>query len=425
MDGPSPVPLSLADALVGLQMQDPRTPKKISLNGSEEGKLREPDGSPESVATTAGVAGEEDARGTPQKVELAAEATEFTPCGPPPGLQELSAALGSPAPLGGAAEGTPSGGVLGTSPLADLAACGLPGYFEACGMDSSIFGTPSSGPAPCSPYALFGPEFFPEMVSPTVGEVEFMSLFQGLMHDAPVTSASAKTTDTFQMLAAMAEETADPILAALAASSPLKKKTHQPEGDPAAGKLDAPPGLPLPSRQKPGSEAPPGLAGWASDDSTASPASDGTDAPSTSSRSDLPQGSPASDSFTMSPEAAPFVPSFAGLVTAPLDPLAVLATAPPAHVPAVPILGGEEEEDEAKHGAGNCRPCAWFWKEVGCASGKDCEYCHECPKGALKARKKVKRALIRLGQATSPGAQEAFAPAPASPNFVLSLSALL
>lgn len=413
MAGSSPVPLSLADALVGMQVEDPRTPKKINLSDSEDGNC-EPDGSPGSVATTAAVASE-DAQSTPQKIELAAEVPEFTPCGAPPGLPEFSAAL----------DGTPCGGMLSTSPLPDLSACGLP-YFEACGMDPSMLGAPTAGLTPCSPYALFGPEFFPEMVAPSAGDPEqFMSLFQGLIHGAPPTAVPAGTADEFQLLATMADETADPILAALAATSPLKKK--EPEGDPAAGKLDAPPGLPLPSRPKLGSEAPPGLAGWASDDSTASPASDGTDAPSTSSRSDQPLGSPASDSFTMSPEALPFVPSFAGLVTAPLDPLAVLATAPPAPVPAVEFKDGEKEgeEEEAKHGAGNCRPCAWFWKEVGCSSGKDCEYCHECPKGALKARKKVKRAMIRLGQATSPGAQEALAPAPGSPNFVLSLSALL
>ncbi|CAE8585600.1 unnamed protein product, partial [Polarella glacialis] len=44
-----------------------------------------------------------------------------------------------------------------------------------------------------------------------------------------------------------------------------------------------------------------------------------------------------------------------------------------------------------------CRPCAWFWKEQGCQNDKDCGYCHLCPEGELKCRKKSKVAAMRMG----------------------------
>jgi len=49
------------------------------------------------------------------------------------------------------------------------------------------------------------------------------------------------------------------------------------------------------------------------------------------------------------------------------------------------------------HGTGRCSPCAWFWKSRGCNSGWDCTYCHMCPEGELKARKKAKVQAIRMG----------------------------
>lgn len=66
---------------------------------------------------------------------------------------------------------------------------------------------------------------------------------------------------------------------------------------------------------------------------------------------------------------------------------------------------GPEELDEdklpsmgsAQHGAGKCSPCAWFWKPRGCASGPACDYCHLCPEGELKSRRKAKVELIRRG----------------------------
>ncbi|CAJ1344905.1 unnamed protein product [Effrenium voratum] len=44
----------------------------------------------------------------------------------------------------------------------------------------------------------------------------------------------------------------------------------------------------------------------------------------------------------------------------------------------------------AMHGTGACKPCAWFWKPGSCQNKENCSYCHLCPEGELKARKKAK-----------------------------------
>jgi hypothetical protein len=60
----------------------------------------------------------------------------------------------------------------------------------------------------------------------------------------------------------------------------------------------------------------------------------------------------------------------------------------------VPTIGS------ALHSRGECRPCGFFWKPSGCHFGPNCHYCHLCPEGELKARKKAKLALIRSGNSS-------------------------
>jgi len=48
----------------------------------------------------------------------------------------------------------------------------------------------------------------------------------------------------------------------------------------------------------------------------------------------------------------------------------------------------------AQHFMGNCKPCAFLWKdENGCQSGANCVFCHMCPPGEKKRRKKEKLAV--------------------------------
>jgi len=42
------------------------------------------------------------------------------------------------------------------------------------------------------------------------------------------------------------------------------------------------------------------------------------------------------------------------------------------------------------HFAGDCKPCAWRWKTGGCANKLSCRFCHICPDGALKKRRRAK-----------------------------------
>jgi hypothetical protein len=59
-----------------------------------------------------------------------------------------------------------------------------------------------------------------------------------------------------------------------------------------------------------------------------------------------------------------------------------------------------QQQPQQQHSFGQCKPCAWFWRPQGCKNGDDCGYCHLCPEGALKARKKNKIAAMRMGALT-------------------------
>jgi len=50
----------------------------------------------------------------------------------------------------------------------------------------------------------------------------------------------------------------------------------------------------------------------------------------------------------------------------------------------------------ALHGTGRCKPCSWFNKPSGCKNGVDCQHCHACPFGEIKARRRAKLAGARL-----------------------------
>eukprot|EP00913_Durusdinium_trenchii_P035736 g33439.t1 len=47
------------------------------------------------------------------------------------------------------------------------------------------------------------------------------------------------------------------------------------------------------------------------------------------------------------------------------------------------------------HGTRECHPCAFYWKEKGCSSGAECNFCHLCDPGEKKRRQKEKRMVWR------------------------------
>jgi hypothetical protein len=58
---------------------------------------------------------------------------------------------------------------------------------------------------------------------------------------------------------------------------------------------------------------------------------------------------------------------------------------------------GRASRGSTLHGTGKCRPCAWFWKPKKCQNETECVYCHLCPEGELKSRKKAKVQAMRAG----------------------------
>mmetsp|Transcript_29967 Transcript_29967/g.69715 ORF Transcript_29967/g.69715 Transcript_29967/m.69715 type:complete len:295 (-) Transcript_29967:241-1125(-) len=44
------------------------------------------------------------------------------------------------------------------------------------------------------------------------------------------------------------------------------------------------------------------------------------------------------------------------------------------------------------HESGTCRPCAWYWKSVGCTSGFACQFCHLCGPGVFQLKTAIRRA---------------------------------
>lgn len=53
----------------------------------------------------------------------------------------------------------------------------------------------------------------------------------------------------------------------------------------------------------------------------------------------------------------------------------------------------------ADHMAGTCKPCAFLWKPEGCKHGQSCYFCHLCPMGEVKRRKKEKLACRKMVKA--------------------------
>jgi len=50
------------------------------------------------------------------------------------------------------------------------------------------------------------------------------------------------------------------------------------------------------------------------------------------------------------------------------------------------------------HFQGGCKPCAFFWKVVGCRFGSECEFCHLCGSEERKRRNKEKRIVMHVLQ---------------------------
>jgi len=61
----------------------------------------------------------------------------------------------------------------------------------------------------------------------------------------------------------------------------------------------------------------------------------------------------------------------------------------------LPSVGSQQHGTLTPDGQPACQPCAWYYKDTGCHNEKACRYCHLCPQGELKNRKKLKIARLR------------------------------
>lgn len=80
--------------------------------------------------------------------------------------------------------------------------------------------------------------------------------------------------------------------------------------------------------------------------------------------------------------------------------------APNVVVNALPSVGS------VQHTAGQCKPCAWFYKPGSCQNGHSCNHCHLCEEGEHKRRKQAKIAGI-LGKNSD---TDQATPAPEAPT---------
>jgi len=63
--------------------------------------------------------------------------------------------------------------------------------------------------------------------------------------------------------------------------------------------------------------------------------------------------------------------------------------------PFTPLKAEAEESAGSGSHPHDCKPCAWFHHARGCQRGENCEFCHLCPPGEIKRRKKDKYRLLR------------------------------
>lgn len=63
----------------------------------------------------------------------------------------------------------------------------------------------------------------------------------------------------------------------------------------------------------------------------------------------------------------------------------------------LPAQLGEWSAGSVGHEMGCCKPCAFIWKD-GCMSGAECPFCHLCPPGEIKKRKKDKAQFRKVSR---------------------------
>jgi hypothetical protein len=82
----------------------------------------------------------------------------------------------------------------------------------------------------------------------------------------------------------------------------------------------------------------------------------------------------------------------------------------------------EPRDGSAGHATDACEPCAWYHSSEGCRYGLSCKFCHLCPPGEMKRRKKAKRELRKQEfEAEEKRKAELLAAEPAKPPAVVAI----
>lgn len=127
---------------------------------------------------------------------------------------------------------------------------------------------------------------------------------------------------------------------------------------------------------------------------------------------------PAARSFSSFPTPPPppppgAPPAAAGILAAPHQEASGAAVVRRSNIPGPLPLDGVPNFGSLKHGSlEGCNPCAFLHKAAhGCQKGVNCPYCHLCPPGELKRRKKEKVAKMKAAAEAEAAAAAAAAAA--------------
>lgn len=53
------------------------------------------------------------------------------------------------------------------------------------------------------------------------------------------------------------------------------------------------------------------------------------------------------------------------------------------------------------HASGQCKPCGFYWRSMGCRAGSECQHCHLCTADDQKQRRRVRKEALKQARKAS------------------------